>query len=442
MRTGLLNRIGAALERALPEQRLFLRTDTETRFVRLSPGIQALVLGGSATVLGWTIIVTAVLLMESIGAGTTREQSRREQANYEQRLEVLAAERDTRAAETVAAHQRFAVALEQVSTMQSALLASEERRRELEIGITVIHSTLRDTMNARDEARAEVAELAEAQTATPGATTDADRAEDVAATLDFVATALERTASERDAMGQIAETAIAEAEAIALDKRLMAEAHDKIFEQLEDAVTVSMAPMAKMFEAAGMDTEALIAQIRRGYSGQGGPSMPLAISTKGLPGEVASASAIRARAILEGLDTMNMYRIAAEKTPFALPLKSAFRFTSGFGSRWGRQHAGTDFAGTYGTPIYATADGVVVHADWQSGYGRLVRIKHDFGIETRYAHLSEIRVNKGDRVSRGDRIGDMGNSGNTTGTHLHYEIRQSGDAVNPMIFIKAAKNVF
>jgi murein DD-endopeptidase MepM/ murein hydrolase activator NlpD len=105
-------------------------------------------------------------------------------------------------------------------------------------------------------------------------------------------------------------------------------------------------------------------------------------------------------------------------------------------------HEGTDMAGAYGLPIMATADGVVITAGWNAGYGRLVKIKHEFGIETRYAHMSAIRVKVGDRVSRGDRIGDMGNSGRSTGTHLHYEIRIGGRAVNPMTFIKAANHVF
>ena len=82
------------------------------------------------------------------------------------------------------------------------------------------------------------------------------------------------------------------------------------------------------------------------------------------------------------------------------------------------------------------------YVGWQSAYGRLIKIKHDFGIETRYAHLSKFRVKKGQRVSRGQHIGDMGNTGRSTGTHLHYEIRIGGKAINPMKYIKAAKNVF
>ena len=74
------------------------------------------------------------------------------------------------------------------------------------------------------------------------------------------------------------------------------------------------------------------------------------------------APVARANGILQKLDRMNLYRIALQKTPFALPVKSAFRYTSGYGMRWGRMHNGTDFAASHGTPIYSTADGVVTFA--------------------------------------------------------------------------------
>lgn len=125
-----------------------------------------------------------------------------------------------------------------------------------------------------------------------------------------------------------------------------------------------------------------------------------------------------------------------------MPIKSSFRFTSGFGQRWNRLHAGIDLAGAYGTPIYATADGVVTHAGWENGYGNMVEITHPYGIKTRFGHLSAVKVSVGEKVSRGDRIGDMGSTGRSTGTHLHYEVRIGGEPVNPISFIKAAANVF
>jgi murein DD-endopeptidase MepM/ murein hydrolase activator NlpD len=434
-----MSRLNAALERRLPEQRLFLRSDTETRFIRLKPATQAVALAGTSVVLAWSIVASAILLMDSIGSGSARQQAQRAQAAYEQRLDALSRERDLRAEEATAAQERFAVALEQVSAMQSKLLASEERRKELETGIGVIQTTLRRTMTERDGARTTAAELTAAAAGTganlpKGGTS----AEDVSETLDFVTAALGRTASERDAMARSASDAAAAADEIAYEKKLLEERHDEIFTQLEEAVTISMAPLDKMFASAGLDPDNLLAQVKRGYSGQGGPIGPLMPSI----GAGADPDSARAANILEGLDRMNLYRIAVEKAPFAMPLKSSFRYTSGFGRRWGRMHEGIDMAGSMGSPIYSTGDGTVVFAGVESGYGNLVRIKHDFGLETRYGHLSKIRVTVGQKVSRGDRIGDMGNTGRSTGTHLHYEVRTNGSAVNPMTFIKAANNVF
>lgn len=438
--TSVTHRLNNALEKILPEQRLFLRSDTETRFIRLRPGTQALALGGSALVVGWAIIATAVLLMDSIGAGNIREQAKREQAIYQQRLNELAQQRDARATEAAAAQQRFNAALDQISKMQSQLLSSEESRRELETGIDVVQSTLRRTIQERDTAVDEKDTLiaaVEADEQAPGAS--GSGTQEVNGAVNFLTAALEATAAERDAATEIAKVARDEAQALEFERQLLLDRNDKIFTQLEEAVSVSVAPLDAMFRRAGLPPENLIRTIRRGYSGQGGATAPLSFSTKGGPFEAENR---RANSILQGLDRMNIYRIAAERAPFAIPVKSAFRYTSGFGPRWGRMHNGTDFAAAYGTPIYSTADGVVIHAGWQSGYGKLVKIQHEFGIETRYAHMSRIRVKTGQRVSRGQRIGDMGSTGRSTGVHLHYEVRVGGKPVNPMTYIKAANDVF
>ncbi|QYX56352.1 peptidoglycan DD-metalloendopeptidase family protein [Roseovarius sp. SCSIO 43702] len=438
MRTRLAIRLHAILERYFPERRVFLRSDTETRFIRLKPGSQLLAFAGASLVVSWTIIATAILLMDSIGSGNFREQAKRDQRIYEERLNTLSAERDKRAEEAREAQERFNSVLAQVSIMQSELLASETRRREMEKGVDVIQTTLRRIMRERDDAREQVASLTEAAGA-DGATTLAGGDPADGQTLDFVTAALAETAEERDKVIADAQYAIQQAEEMEYEIRLMQDRNDQIFRQLEDAMSISVEPLDKMFRKAGLNTDSLLDSVRRGYSGQGGPLTPLSISTSG--GEL-TPDAIRANAILNQLDKINLYRLAAERAPFDTPLKTSFRFTSGFGQRWGRLHAGTDFAGAHGSPIYATADGVVIHAGWQSGYGRLVKIQHDFGIETRYAHNSKLYVKKGQRVSRGDKIAAMGNTGRSTGTHLHYEVRVGGKAVNPMTYIKAARDVF
>lgn len=95
-------------------------------------------------------------------------------------------------------------------------------------------------------------------------------------------------------------------------------------------------------------------------------------------------------------------------------------------------HAGMDFSANTGTPIYATGNGTVVKAGWESAYGNLIKIDHGFGYVTWYAHLSKIRVRAGQKVMRGEVIGEVGNTGKSTGPHLHYEVHVKGKVVNPV----------
>jgi murein DD-endopeptidase MepM/ murein hydrolase activator NlpD len=140
------------------------------------------------------------------------------------------------------------------------------------------------------------------------------------------------------------------------------------------------------------------------------------------------------------LDNISQGAIAV---PSEKPVKTA-AFTSGYGVRSdpfrgaAAMHAGIDLAGPVGTPIYATADGVVAESGYNSGgYGNLVKLNHGRGIETRYGHLSSIMVSPGQRVTRGQQIGRMGSTGRSTGSHLHYEVRIDGRAVNPIPFMKS-----
>ena len=435
-----MHKINAALEAYFPERRLFLKSDRDTRFIRLRPLTQLVALTMGAMALAWTILATAILLMDSISAGTSREQIARQQSLYEERLNSLSEDRDLRAAEASGAQARFTLALQQVAEMQARLLASEQRRRELETGIDVIQNTLRRTIEERDAARAEMQALNQTASGNPQT-----RQREIESTLTYVSRALGETAKERDIAAKAAEEADQKMASVLQEKRALETRNDVIFGQIEQALKVTVEPLDQMFRDAGLDPAALVGAAKRGYSGQGGPLTPIRLSTRDQTPYVEES---RANAILKGLEEIDLYRIAAFKTPFAMPVKTAVRYTSGFGNRrdpFGRGvrgHEGQDMAGAYGSPIYATADGVVTHAGWQSGYGRLVKIRHEFGFETRYGHLAQVRVQVGQKVSRGDRIGDMGNSGRSTGTHLHYEVRIGGTPKNPMTFIRAGQNVF
>lgn len=113
--------------------------------------------------------------------------------------------------------------------------------------------------------------------------------------------------------------------------------------------------------------------------------------------------------------------------------------TSSFGSRAEpmrgatRDHRGIDVAAPYGSPIFASGNGIVEFAGLAGSYGNLIKISHGDDIETRYGHLSEIAVSAGDAIKAGDLIGFVGSSGRSTGSHLHFEIRVAGTAVNPAL---------
>jgi murein DD-endopeptidase MepM/ murein hydrolase activator NlpD len=137
---------------------------------------------------------------------------------------------------------------------------------------------------------------------------------------------------------------------------------------------------------------------------------------------------------------------SAIAVPSSKPVNTA-TFTSGYGVRSdpfrgsAAMHAGIDLAGPMGTPVYATADGVVNKAEWAGGYGNMVEIDHGKGLQTRFGHLSRILVHDGEKVTRGMLIALMGSTGRSTGSHLHYEVRIDGRAVNPIPFLQSADYV-
>jgi hypothetical protein len=120
-----------------------------------------------------------------------------------------------------------------------------------------------------------------------------------------------------------------------------------------------------------------------------------------------------------------------------VPDKYLKQIASGYGPRidpiygTARFHAGMDFASNIGTPVYVTGDGVVTLANWKQGYGKCIIVDHGYGYGTLYAHLNNYKVRYGQKVTRGEQIGEVGNTGKSTGPHLHYEVHVRGVPDNP-----------
>jgi len=178
-------------------------------------------------------------------------------------------------------------------------------------------------------------------------------------------------------------------------------------------------------------------------AGIGGAEFPGQLVTPIAPESEIGLLEQRADLVLANLDqikgTLEERELWISSTPAIEPVKGIL--TSGFGRRrdpmTGRQaaHQGIDIATAPGRPVQAPAAGIVVEAGRVGGLGNAVYISHGYGVTTRYGHLSKIDVKPGQRIRRGDPIGRVGNSGKSTGYHLHYEVRIDGQAVNPIAYM-------
>ncbi|KQM98609.1 peptidase M23 [Sphingobium sp. Leaf26] len=171
---------------------------------------------------------------------------------------------------------------------------------------------------------------------------------------------------------------------------------------------------------------------------QGGPFVPWKGDKGAMTGELEN--------LADAMSRMEFLERSLLTIPSGQPTGSPM-LTSSYGYRrdpfngHAAFHAGLDFPGRYGQPINAAADGKVSYVGQRQGYGNVVEVEHGNGIMTRYAHLSGFAAHVGQKIARGDTIGRMGSTGRSTGTHLHFEVRLNGQAVNPRPFLEARKDV-
>lgn len=172
------------------------------------------------------------------------------------------------------------------------------------------------------------------------------------------------------------------------------------------------------------------------------PSSSTATATPSQPEPVEMARAevetdqVASTMLFAGTEINTKREIAEEEArrpDVVIPAEGAF--TSGFGPRWGAFHAGIDIANSNGTPILAATDGTVMDSGPAQGYGNWIRIMSDDGIMTVYGHMDTLDVQEGERVVAGQKIAGMGNLGFSTGTHLHFEVHEHDQPIDPLIWL-------
>ena len=416
-----------------PSRQLLLKTGSDTKFFTLSSSTQAIIIFAVFIFVGWSLFSSLIFTFKALNLGVNKEYFARSNVNYEDRIEQISDERYSYFQRVKDAEAKLRDALEAIEDFQVEITKAQIREEELQSGILILQRLIKQTKNNNfiglEEQKNRLNNVIGLQQ---------ENTIDTLPRISILMSLLEETVKERDDIKAKLAKALEKVDQLSYEADLSQQNNEQIFRQIEEALVISVKPLEKMFKSVGLDLNSLLNVIRNTYSGYGGPNLPISK----LPIDSLTNNEKLAAKMVDQILELGAWRIAVQKIPFAHPLNETFQYTSGFGPRWGTMHYGTDMAAKHGSAILATADGVINFAGWEKGYGKLIKIKHDFGYETRYAHLSKINVSVGQRVSQGDRIGKMGNTGRSTGTHLHYEIRRNGKPINPMKYIRARQNVF
>lgn len=432
-----------ALAAVISERRIYIRTDRGTQYFCLSSVAQAAGLLMVGALLGWTAFASTAYLTRALDAHSTDSRLETQRAAYEARLAALIERQGALEEELAQANGRRDAVTARLSDKQARLVETSARLQAATAELAALRERVETLTAAHREdlgriaaLESEVAGLESALAAVETEKANLDTA------FDTFSAAMEKVIAERDSVAAEASELRQQVAALSGNLGNLKDRQQRLISRLEEAARTTFAGLKSLFARSDLDLERILVEARRDYDGAGGPFVPLG------EGDEARAAEgdLRVAALMQELETVNLMRFAADRLPFGAPVAGA-RLTSDFGPRpdprgRGRSmHEGVDLAGPRGTPIVATADGIVTFAGRQRGYGVVVKIRHAFGFETVYAHLNRARVKVGQRVARGDRIGDMGNTGRSTGTHVHYEVRIDDKPVNPLKFIEAARDV-
>lgn len=211
-------------------------------------------------------------------------------------------------------------------------------------------------------------------------------------------------------------------------------------QQTADAAASRINQTEQQISRLGLDTGRLLPSKRQAPQNLGGQGGPF------IPAHPDEDDRFVMGALIERIQHWNGMKAAMQRLPLAVPIRGEFELNSGFGTRAdplnhrSAIHEGLDFGAPIGTPVYATGEGTVALAEPWDRYGNTVEIDHGNGITTRYAHMSRIKVKEGQRVNRTTVIGLVGNTGRSTGSHLHYEVRVADVAKDPIKFISVGRD--
>ena len=265
---------------------------------------------------------------------------------------------------------------------------------------------------------------------------------EVKADLEGAAQSLQAVTGDSTALGETPHALRVQIDGLLADLTNQQAIEDAVLQRATDRAAGSVQEIEKIVAMSGLNIDKLLRRVESNGIGQGGPFIA---ASADLPSDEELGETMLS--LDNNMTRWESLKEVLRALPLSLPI-DYYRLTSKYGGRVDpvnkkrSRHHGIDMAGAMNTSVYAPAPGIVVYSGTKGRYGKVVEIDHGFGIITRYAHLNKSLVEVGDVVGHRQRVALLGNSGRSTGPHLHYEVRFDGNPMDPMKFIKAGRYVF
>ena len=447
------------LQRFFPERQIILRTEERMRTLRLTTMRQAVAASLITIVGGWLLVSSGLVVshsdriraknIEVIDARSGYEQLLAQLTVYKRRIDEITEELDENNERMVSLADRQ-VSLVDLKTPEGALASAARERKpdikrlarngrlgsnpeQIEVAIGRIELERHRVAEEREGLHTQLENLKTDMT-------DVTVVHEGTAFIDPKTLELRQLVIERDLASAERDGLVSRVGELEDQLRDMESTQLLLFHRFSEVAEEQIQKIETSLSTTGLEVDDLL-DARRSESGSGGPFIPL----ESYPGDEGPLHESLVSLNLQVERLTELQNLAAVM-PLEKPLKK-YWITSGFGVRKDpingkyARHLGLDFGGPYKSAVRSPGEGKVVYAGWRGRYGRLVEIDHGMGLTSRYGHMAKISVEKGEYVGRGTEIGLLGNSGRSTGPHLHLEVLYKGKQLNPLKFMRAGSDV-
>jgi len=452
MAIGPLGAAGGLIERIFPERQIYHRSHGQVHFISISAPTQMMFVLLAMMFLAWVAYASVnVIFKEQIVSERDRSYRTMVQT-YEARIHDLRGSVDNLHGALAVARKRFEEELQdlrmrqrQVDELIEQQSAFNEQHNKLRVKVASLGKDIRNDKDRRSAVLVDVLN----RELEPRISREARNR--VAPPVNTVVEVFNRVADAREDVGQTLRNDAAEITQMMKQSSQMRSDQLQIVQMLEEETQRKLEELEAIVTRTRVDTDSVaerfMAEIERDKeSGQGGPLEPLPEVVLASGAKTPSPFDRQWLRIQNKMERLTALSEALDNMPILLPL-DIYRVTSPFGprrdpfTRRAAFHGGLDFGGAFASPVLATADGIVAHAGRRGAYGRLVEIDHGHGFKTRYGHLHQVTVRKGQRVKARQQVGKLGSSGRSTAPHLHYEIWFDKKIRDPINFIEAGRYV-